>query len=601
MNGRWACSVSANRIVVVIGGGHAGAEAALAAARAGAGVKLVTAEPHAMAVMPCNPAIGGVAKGCLVREIDALGGVMGLAADSAALQFRMLNRSKGPAVWGPRVQADSEAYPAFVSTALRAAGIRVIEGMAVSLSGGPETFTAVRLQDGSEVSGDAFVLATGTYLRGVLFRGDEKWPGGRAGGLTSLGLEDFISGMFHVERFKTGTSPRVVTGSVDTTVLDAQDAHDTPFRFSIESSRDARNRKQCYLARTNEKTAEAVRENLGRSPLYERRIGGRGPRYCPSFEDKVVKFPDRSEHPVHLEPMAYSSRLSYLNGLSTSMPQDVQYRMLRSIRGFENARIAQFGYAVEYTRLSWGEFDESLKLRNTENLYAAGQILGTSGYEEAAALGLLAGGNAARTALGLEPVIPDRSESYLGVMVNDLVRKGIDEPYRLFSSRAENRLHLRQDNSHIRLAGLGARLGVLGGERLSLVARLQEDCVKAEAAIREARLDSVCRNPEAVPEDIAARCPGLLALDPDSVEIVFNDMKYRGYITRQQRRAQAVRDHWDLPLPSFAGDSGISIEARQSIDTHSPQTLREASLLPGVRASDLELLTLLALRKRCST
>jgi len=584
-----------------VGGGHAGVEAALAAVRVGAMAVLVTAEPSAIAVMPCNPAIGGVAKGCLVREIDALGGVMGLAADHASLQFRMLNLSKGPAVWGPRVQADAGGYPGIVRRALVSAGVSIVEGMARSLSGGAGRFAAVELEDGRSIPGDAFVLATGTYLGGVLFRGSERWPGGRAGGVSSVGLDRFLSGSFHVERFKTGTSPRVVTRTVRTDALEVQDSHTIPFRFSIESGSPVSNRMKCHLARTNAETGRAILENLDRSPLYGRRIGGKGPRYCPSYETKVVKFPDRHEHPVHIEPLSPDSRLSYLNGLSTSMPQDVQYRVLRTIKGLENVEIALFGYAVEYSRLAWGEFDMSLRLAGTENLFAAGQLLGTSGYEEAAALGLLAGANAARTAMDKDCVVPDREESYLGVMVSDLVRKGIDEPYRLFSSRAENRLHLRQDNAHVRLGKLARELGVLRGRRLSLLEDHLKQYERAHELIRSAGLEYLCRRPEAVPSDVMRTDSGMGGLNPECVESAFNDIKYEGYIARHTRRRKAAIEHWALPVPPGFREAGISIEARQAIEASMPGTIREASDLPGVRASDLEVLTIMALRNGCST
>lgn len=573
----------------------------MAAVRVGARAVLITAEPGAIAVMPCNPAVGGVAKGCLVREIDALGGIMGLAADRVSLQFRMLNMSRGPAVWGPRVQADSIAYPMLVKSMLVRAGVEVVEGMATGFRGNPERFTEVVLDRGRTVPGDSFVLTTGTYLGGVLFRGGERWPGGRTGGLASVSLNRFLSGLFHVERFKTGTSPRVVTSSIDIDRLEVQKAHNMPFRFSLEKGERLCEEMPCHHARTNAGTAEAVKENIDRSPLLSRLIAGRGPRYCPSFEDKVMKFPDRAEHPVHVEPVASGSRLSYLNGLSTSMPQDVQYRMLRSMEGFRRAEIAVFGYAVEYGRLAWGTFDATLRLVGTENLFAAGQILGTSGYEEAAALGLLAGANAGRTALGLTSVVPERNRSYLGVMVDDLVSKGIEEPYRLFSSRAENRLHLRQDNAHIRMRELGERLGVLGGTRLDRMTELSAEREKAHRLIVGSGLEARCRRPEATPEELTGLCPGLADVDPAGVEIVFNDIRYGGYISRHERRMAAAGEHLDLPVPPEPLWSGISIEARQAIALAGPGTLREASRLPGVRASDVEVLALLALKRKCST
>ncbi len=575
-------------------------EAALAASRTGAEAVLVTPEPDRIAMMPCNPAIGGVAKGCLVREIDALGGAMAMAADAAAVQFRMLNLGKGPAVWGPRVQADSDIYPGIMTETLNRSRVRIVPGMVTALEGGPARFTGVVLEDRTVVPGDAFVIATGTYLGGILYRGEERWPGGRAGGLTSTGLNRFISGMFHVERFKTGTSPRVVTSSLDLKALEAQESHDAGFRFSIESRRPIRSAMKCYLARTNSDTTAAVRENLHRSPLHRRAIEGRGPRYCPSFEDKVLRFPDRSDHPIHLEPISRRSRLSYLNGLSTSLPQDVQYRMVRSIPGFEKAEIALFGYAVEYTRLSWGTFDGTLKLTGTENLFAAGQILGTSGYEEAAALGLLAGANAGRVARGDGPLAPDPEEGYLGVMVQDLVGKGIDEPYRLFSGRAENRLHLRQDNAHLRLMDFGTGLGVLKGVRLELAADFRTAWTSVAAGIREQGLEPLCRRPETRVEEIA----GILktGFDPDSLRTAFYDVRYSGYLARHRRRRSAAREQWALAVPPLPeGGGGVSTEARQAIEKNRPRTLGEAALLSGVRASDMEALLLLALGRRCST
>lgn len=590
-----------SRTVVVIGGGHAGAEAALAAGRVGARVVLVTAEPRAVSIMPCNPAIGGVAKGTLVREIDALGGAMGLSADGSALQFRMLNMKKGPAVWGPRIQADSRVYPELVRRMLDQAGIRVRPGMAVSLQGGPERYTGVVLSDGSTVRGHAFVLATGTCLGGVLFRGREKWPGGRSGGLSSVGLDRFLRERFHVERFKTGTSPRVVTSTVRIEALETQQAHDSRYRFSVEETDNRLPRMNCHLARTNRRTGEVVKSSMEESPLYSGNISGKGPRYCPSFEDKVVRFPDRTSHPLHLEPVSATSRLSYLNGLSTSMPQDVQYRMLRTIEGFRKAEIAEFGYAVEYTVLAWGEYDSTLKLRGTGNLFAAGQILGTSGYEEAAALGLLAGANAAREAEGLAPLTPDRRTGYLGVMVDDLVRRGTDEPYRLFSSRAENRLHLRQDNAHLRMRTLGVELGVLSGRRLERVAQLEEEYAGAMADLSKPSLQMLCKRPETTIPIIIDNCPGLQKRDGGAVQAAVFGIRYSGYISRQERRERAIRINYGMPVPRDFEGSGISTEAIQALRRHRPETLEDASKLSGVRASDLEILALLSLKTGRST
>lgn len=463
-------------------------EAAVAAASIGASVTLITPVASRIALMSCNPSLGGIAKGTLVREIDAMGGVTAISADRTTLQFRMLNMKKGPAVWGPRVQTDVQEYSREQRKQLLSAGVSVVEDTALSLTGPTERITGVRLKSGREILAEGFVLATGTFLGGILHRGEESWPGGRRGDISADALEkDIRRRMFHVKRFKTGTSPRIVRRSVDTSILEEQKPSEMRFSFSLRSGVPVENTEKCWVTRTTPVTEGIVKESLRHSPLYSGRITGKGPRYCPSFEDKVTKFPERTGHPLHLEPLGRSSRIMYLNGLSTSLPQEIQDRVVRSLPGFRNAEIAAYGYSVEYTCFDTSEFTGTLRLKKTENVYVAGQILGTSGYEEAAATGLLAGANAARRAMGLSEAQPDRMESYLGVMVDDLVSTGVEEPYRLFSSRSENRLHLRLDNADRRIWRLGEALGTLSGADRRFFSGRERECEQLKVTMEKTR------------------------------------------------------------------------------------------------------------------
>lgn len=595
--------------VIVVGGGHAGIEAALAARRLSCSVLLVSSSLDRIGEMSCNPAIGGIAKGTLVRELDAMDGAMGIAADATRLQFRMLNVRKGPAVQGPRVQSDAREYAGFQHAALLSAGVSLLQDEVTGLSGPTEILNGVLCRRTGEVRGRAVVLAVGTFLGGLLFRGTERWKGGRSGDISSDMLDsDLRKRKFHVERFKTGTPPRVAVPSVDTSELEIQQSDGNEFRFSFRDGPLSDRSARCYMTSTNAATSSIARENLGTSPLMTGRIEGTGPRYCPSFEDKVVKFPDRVRHNVYVEPMGWRPRLFYLNGMSTSLSREAQEAMVRSLPGFEKAVIASYGYAVEYSYLHHSEFTGSLMARRSANLFTAGQICGTSGYEEAAALGLLAGANAARTAKGLEPISPDRTEAYLGVMVDDLVTRGADEPYRLFSSRAENRLHIRQDNADRRMMPFGLELGVVTEASAGRFATLRREEDAIRKLLRTTGADGIsgerfCRRPGASTEMLIEGIPALQQHDRRLLRSVMLDEKYAGYISRSGRRQESQRRASGIRLDSigsYMDIDGICWEAREVMERERPATLADAARISGVRPTDLERLVV-HLASKCST
>jgi len=595
--------------LIVIGGGHAGVEAACAAARQGCKTLLVTPVKSRISLMSCNPSVGGIAKGTLVREVDGLGGAAALSADASALQFRMLNMKKGPAVWGPRAQADVNSYSLQQILRLEEAGVEILEDMVENFTGPTERVDAVHTQTGKTIKGDVFVLAAGTFLGGMLHRGERSWPGGRRGDVSSLALEkDLRNRMFHVKRFKTGTSPRVLRRSIRTAALKEQESHDTGFRFSWRSRNPIKNLEKCWVTRTTKGTEEIVRDSLLHSPLYSGRITGKGPRYCPSFEDKITKFPERSGHPIHLEPMGAGSRLMYINGLSTSLPESIQEKMVRSLPGFENAVIASHGYSVEYTCFEKGEFNRELRLNRTENVYVAGQILGTSGYEEAAATGLLAGANAAAAILGRDQTVPDRMQSYLGVMVDDLVAKGAEEPYRLFSSRSENRLHLRQDNADSRVFDLGVSLGTvdLPMEREYRKREKRRGIIRMfleKTNYQGKRLSEFCRRPRVSAEEVSTISGFLEQGDLELLRSVVLDFKYQGYIVRAEKRQKTLARYRKVRLDGV-GDytklSTISIEAAEALNRVRPETLEQAETIFAVRQADIDALVIHMMKKSVS-
>ncbi len=593
--------------VIVVGGGHAGIEAALAAERMGCSVIMITARYGRIGEMSCNPAIGGIAKGTLVREIDSLDGSMGKAADATRLHFRMLNRRKGPAVWGPRVQSDAAAYAYFQRKNLESNTIKIIEDEVIALEGSTEKPEGIRSRKNGVIFGRTVVLAVGTFLRGRLFRGQSVWRGGRIGDIAADKLdEDIRRRLFHVERFKTGTPARIVRTSVNTRDLSIQQSEETDYRFSAETKKLPARNEKCYLTRTNRNTMNAAKEYMHLSPLLAGRIDGKGPRYCPSYEDKVVKFPDREQHNIYVEPMGHRSRMFYLNGLSSSLPAEAQEKMVQTLPGFRKAIIADYGYAVEYSFIHHTEIAPSLRLRRTENVFVAGQMCGTSGYEEAAAQGLLAGANAARVVKGFQQLSPPRRDSYLGVMIDDIISKGTDEPYRLFSSRAENRLHIRQDNAERRMYEFGKSIGVLSERKALLLEVNMKEIAEIETVLKNRNIDGSraalwCRRQGAEAEKLIELMPMLSSFSRDAVFSVILDEKYRGYIKRSLKRDESRRRASSVNLSSITSYMEIKEicwEAREVLEKVKPNTLADAEKIPGIRPTDLEGLLLYLAGKR---
>lgn len=596
--------------VIVIGGGHAGVEAASAAARLGRRTAMVVLDPEAIGRMSCNPAIGGLAKGQLVREVDALGGEMALCTDSTGIQFRMLNTSKGPAVRSPRAQCDRAAYNReMVARVLARPGLEVVAGEAVRVLANGDRVRGVELADGTELHAPAVVLTTGTFLGGRLFAGEWEAAGGRHGeGAASRISESLRSFGLRLGRHKTGTPPRLHRDTIDVSVLEEQLGDDPPQPFSFRTERLDVEQVPCWLTYTNERTHAIIREHAHTSPMFRGRIQGSGPRYCPSVEDKVVRFADKPKHLIFLEPEGSDSPEVYPNGISTSLPETVQRQFLRTIPGLEEVEIVRPGYAVEYDYIVTDQIRGDLQVATLAGLFAAGQINGTSGYEEAAGQGLVAGVNAARFARGEDAVVIDRATGYLGVMIDDLCRVNPSEPYRMFTSRAEFRLLLRSDNADRRLLPLAERLGLVETAFADQV-RLKEGRIRAARKLCDTvrhdgkTLTEWLRRPEVTVDFVIQRSAACSALHLTAAERseLEAEVKYEGYIARQRLEVERLQrmEHKRIPADfDYAAVPGLSAESRERLQQRRPLTLGEAARVPGVRQPDVQLILVLLQKHR---